>query len=94
VEVTPRQKELKQGERLSVFGAVTPVVASAPIALHLVSPSGKRIVERTRTNASGQFAHVFTTALSESGGHQLVAFVLKGTDAGEAESAPVVVHVP
>lgn len=93
ITVEVRQKEPKRGENLSVFGRVTPTVAGAPIALHLVDPDGELHVERTVTDASGSFHHVFATPLHRPGPWRLSAHVLGGSLAGEADSADRLLQV-
>lgn len=64
-----------------------------PVALHLETPDRKRIVERAATNAAGEFSHGFTTPFPIPGSYRLQAFVLTGSEAGEAESDVMTISV-
>lgn len=93
VNVQTREKEPKKGERLTVFGHVSPAVASVPIAIHLTDPQGKLQVERASTDASGAYVHSMHDPLGTGGNYRLQVFVLSGSAAAEAESTPLTLTV-
>lgn len=91
--IDTRQREARRGSALTVVGHLSPAIASAPIALHLLDPDGKTIVESTATDAGGQFAHTFQVPLGLPGSYTLIGYVLMGSDAAETESPPIKIEV-
>jgi hypothetical protein len=91
--ITPRQDDFRRGASLTVVGHLTPASASAQVALHLEGPGGERIVESTKTDAGGQFVHTFQKPMDAVGTWTLVGYVLPGSEAGQAESAPLTMAV-
>jgi hypothetical protein len=93
LHIATREKEFKREEHGTVIGQLAPAVASTPIVLHLTQPDGRLIVERTVTNGSGQFVYRFSTPFGGAGVYRVQAFVLAGSEASEAESNVLEVHV-
>jgi hypothetical protein len=93
LRIDARQKELRQGDKLTLFGRLQPAVAAAPIALHVTGPDGKRVVESTVTDSNGQFVHTLQQPLQQAGPHTVIGYVLPGGEAATTESSPLVIGV-
>ncbi len=86
VEIVERQKQSKQRTPFEIHGQLKPPSGPADLAIHIVEPDGKRVVERTTTGADGRFHYVTKHLARMPGTYKLQVFVLGGSLASTAES--------